>query len=215
MRKLSHIESWIFDLDNTLYPPSCKLFDQIAVRMTDFIVTSLKVNKVEAARLRHDYFRKYGTTLRGLMLEHGMAPHAFLDYVHDIDYAPVDPHEELIAAISALPGRKLIFTAGTKAHAANVLARLGGADIFECVFDIADAQFIPKPDSRPYEMFLKAHGVTPEKSAFLEDISENLIVPRALGMSTILVGNHDAAMLPAHVDYVTDDLAGFLNGVTK
>jgi len=213
MKKLSHINTWIFDLDNTLYSPSCKLFDQIAVRMTDFIVARFQVSPAEAARLRHTYFKKYGTTLRGLMLEHGMEPHAFLDYVHDINYAPVPAHPELIAAIGRLPGRKIIFTAGTKAHAANVLAQLGGVESFECVFDIVDASFIPKPDARPYEIFLKRHDVVAESAAFVEDLAENLLVPRALGMSTILVGPHDAALLPAHVDYVTDDLAEFLNGV--
>ena len=215
MKKLKHIDTWIFDLDNTLYPPSCKLFDQIAARMTDFIVTRLQVNVVEAARIRHSYFQKYGTTLRGLMLEHGMEPHAFLDYVHEIDYAPVPAHPELIDVIGRLPGRKLIFTAGTRGHAENVLARLGGAESFECVFDIVDANFIPKPDSRPYEIFLKNHDVAPERAAFVEDLPQNLNVPRSLGMTTILVGHHDAASLPAHIDYVTDDLAEFLNGALK
>ncbi len=216
MKRLSHVDAlskvdtWIFDLDNTLYPPSCKLFDQIAVRMTNFIVAQLRISAAEATKLRHGYYKKYGTTLRGLMLEHAMEPHGFLDYVHDIDYAPVAAHPALIAAIASLPGRKLVFTAGTKAHAQNVLARLGGQQSFESVFDIVDADFIPKPDVRPYELFLKRHDVMPESAAFFEDISENLLAPRAMGMKTILVGKYDEAILPAHVDYVTDDLAGFL-----
>jgi len=210
MIKLSHVDTWIFDLDNTLYPPTCKLFDQIAARMTAFIVARLQVQADEAARIRHQYFQKYGTTLRGLMLEHGMEPHGFLEYVHDIDYTPVPQHPSLIAAIGALPGRKLIFTAGTTAHAENVLKRLGGMDRFEAIFDIMDADFIPKPDARPYEIFIKRHQVRPASSAFVEDLPQNLLVPRSLGMTTILVGPQDQVMLPAHVDYVTDDLAGFL-----
>ncbi len=210
MNKLAHIDTWIFDLDNTLYPASCRLFDQIAERMTDFIVAKLKLNRDEAAKLRHRYFKTYGTTLRGLMLEHGIEPHDYLDYVHAIDYSAVEHHSVLGEALRKLPGRKLIFTAGTRPHARNVLDNLGCADVFEDIFDITDCHFIPKPDSRPYEIFLKRHGVSPTQAIFFEDIPENLIVPRALGMTTVLVGPQDAALLPAHVDYVTPDLAQFL-----
>ena len=215
MKALAHINTWIFDLDNTLYPASCKLFDQMHVRMSDFIIETLGVSSAEAAKLRHKYYKQYGTTLRGLMVEHGMEPYGFLDYVHDIDYAPVKHHPVLGEALRQLPGRKLIFTAGTRAHAGNVLKNLGCADVFEEIFDITDCHFIPKPDAKPYEIFLKRHSVAPETAIFFEDLSDNLIVPRALGMKTVLVGDHDAALLPAHVDYVTDDLANFLDGVSK
>ena len=215
MKDFAHIDTWIFDLDNTLYPATCKLFDQIAVRMTDYMMARMNISAAEATKLRHGYFKKYGTTLRGLMLEHGFEPHGFLDYVHEIDYGPVKHHPALGAAIAALPGRKLVFTAGTRPHARQVLKNLGCADVFEDIFDITDCHFIPKPDAQPYEIFLKRHAVTPERAIFFEDISENLIVPRAMGMKTVLVGEHDMAVLPAHVDYVTDDLAGFLHGVSK
>ena len=215
MKELSHIDTWIFDLDNTLYPATCKLFDQIAVRMTHYMVARMNISAAEATQLRHGYFKKYGTTLRGLMLEHDFEPHGFLDYVHEIDYSSVQHHPALGEAITALPGRKLVFTAGTRPHARNVLRQLGCADVFEEIFDITDCHFIPKPDPKPYEIFLKRHSVAPKRAIFFEDIAENLIVPRALGMKTVLVGEHDAAVLPAHVDYVTDDLAGFLDGVSK
>ena len=215
MSRFSHIDTWIFDLDNTLYPASCKLFDQIAVRMTDYIVAKLGVTASEAAKLRHGYFKKYGTTLRGLMLEHDLEPDEFLIYVHEIDYGAVKHHPALGEALTHLPGRKLVFTAGTRAHAKNVLNNLGCAGAFEEVFDISDCHFIPKPDARPYEIFLKRHSVAPERAAFFEDLAENLLVPRAMGMTTVLVGAQDAALLPGHVDYVTDDLAEFLDGVLK
>ena len=215
MKDLGHIDTWIFDLDNTLYHPSCKLFDQMHVRMSDFIVAQFGVNETEAARLRHKYYKQYGTTLRGLMVEHGMEPYGFLEYVHQIDYAAVKKQPALCEALNRLPGRKLVFTAGTRPHALNVLNNLGCAEVFEEIFDITDCHFIPKPDAQPYEIFLKRHDVAPERAIFFEDIPENLIVPRALGMKTVLVGAHDAAVLPAHVDYVTDDLAGFLHGVSK
>ncbi|MDE2444765.1 MAG: pyrimidine 5'-nucleotidase [Alphaproteobacteria bacterium] len=210
VKGFDHISNWVFDLDNTLYPESCKLFDQIAVRMTDFIVTLLGVTPDAASKLRHHYYMTYGTTLRGLMVEHGLEPHGFLNYVHEIDYSAVRHHESLGEALRALPGRKLIFTAGTRPHANNVLANLGCADVFEEIFDITDCHFIPKPDAKPYEIFLAQHKVEATQAAFFEDISANLIVPRSLGMTTVLVGKHDAALLPAHVDYVTDDLAHFL-----
>ena len=213
MKSFSHIDTWIFDLDNTLYPATCKLFDQIAVRMTDYMVARMNISAAEATTLRQSYFKKYGTTLRGLMVEHDFEPHGFLDYVHEIDYSPVQHHPALGDAISALPGRKLVFTAGTRPHARNVLKRLGCENVFEEIFDITDCHFIPKPDAKPYEIFLKRHNVAPEHAIFFEDISENLIVPRSLGMTTVLVGYHDEPMLPAHVDYVTADLAGFLDGV--
>ncbi len=215
MSRFAHIDTWIFDLDNTLYSATTRLFDQIAVRMNDYIVAQLKVSAAEALVLRQRYYKTYGTTLRGLMLEHGMEPMGFLDYVHQIDYVSVPEHPALGEALHRLPGRKLVFTAGTRPHARNVLARLGCADVFEEIFDITDCHFIPKPDAKPYEIFLQRHAVAPERAAFFEDLPENLLVPRALGMVTVLVGEHDEALLPAHIDCVTDDLAGFLDGVSK
>lgn len=215
MKTFHHINTWVFDLDNTLYPESCKLFDQIAMRMADYIVAMLGIEHEAASKLRHDYYKTYGTTLRGLMMEHGLEPHGFLDYVHKIDYSAVKHHAALGEALIALPGRKLVFTAGTRPHAKNVLNNLGCAEIFEEIFDITDCHFIPKPDAKPYEIFLQRHAVEPKHAAFFEDLSANLIVPRSLGMTTILVGDHNDTLLPAHIDYVTDDLASFLEKAIK
>jgi putative hydrolase of the HAD superfamily len=215
MKNLSDVNTWIFDLDNTLYPSSCRLFDQMHVRMSDFIIQEFGVDEAEAKRRRHHFYTKYGTTLRGLMVEHEMEPTAFLDFVHDIDYSAVAHSATLGEALKKLPGRKLVFTNGTLGHANRVLARLGCADQFEAIYDIVDSGYIPKPDARPYEDFLKVHHVDPQQSAFFEDLSENLLVPRSVGMKTVLIGKHDEALLPAHVDYVTDDLAEFLHGVSQ
>jgi putative hydrolase of the HAD superfamily len=122
-----HVETWIFDLDNTLYPASCRLFDQIDVRMGEFISNLFEVDKVEARRIQKDYFYKYGTTLRGLMEEHKIDPDAFLDYVHDIDHTPIPANAKLAAHLEELPGRKLVFTNGTVRHAENVMHRIGVA----------------------------------------------------------------------------------------
>ncbi len=218
MRDFRHIESWIFDLDNTLYPASCRLFDQMHVKMGEYVMRHFGVEYAEAKRIQKALFHKHGTTLRGLMVEHNHAPEGFLDYVHDIDYAPVEPNPALIAALEKLPGRKLVFTNGTTTHARRVMERLGVAEAFHGVFDIVDSDHIPKPQRMPYEKFLSEHSVEPQKSAMFEDIARNLEVPHEMGMVTVLVAsddNEDAKLLNGtevmpHVDHVTDDLAGFL-----
>ena len=221
MRDFAHIDTWIFDLDNTLYPASCRLFDQIDVRIGAFVSRLLDIDPVEAKRIQKAYFYEYGTTLRGLMSEHHVAPQDFLDYVHDIDHSPVPANRMLDEALHALPGRKLIFTNGTVMHAQKVLARIGVTHHFGDIFDIVHSDYIPKPAIGPYRKFIAQTGIEPERSAMFEDIARNLEVPHQLGMTTVLVTspeNKDAQYLNAlhggagekHVDHVTDDLAAFL-----
>ena len=224
MRGFAHVDTWVFDLDNTLYPASCRLFDQIDVKMGEFVSRLLNVDYAEAKLRQKALFYKYGTTLRGLMVEHGVAPDGFLDYVHDIDHTPVPPNPALDAALHALPGRKLIFTNGTVAHAAKVLARLGVSHHFGDIFDIVHSDFIPKPEMQPYRKFVAQTGIRPQTSAMFEDIARNLEVPHALGMTTVLVvtpDNRDAEHLnrvtggteQPHIHHVTGDLTGFLQGL--
>ena len=222
----SHVDTWVFDLDNTLYPASCRLFDQIDVKMGNFVSKLLNVDYAEAKRRQKEMFYKYGTTLRGLMTEHGITPDDFLDDVHDIDPSPVPPNKDLDAALHALPGRKLIFTNGTVAHAEKVLNRIGITHHFGDIFDIVHSDFIPKPEMEPYQKFIRQTGIAPKSSAMFEDIARNLEAPHALGMVTVLVvspENKDAEHLnkatggtaQEHIHYVTDDLASFLAGLTK
>ncbi|RTL63261.1 MAG: pyrimidine 5'-nucleotidase [Hyphomicrobiales bacterium] len=213
---------WIFDLDNTLYPAECNLFAQVDQRMGEYIQRYLGVPFEYARHLQKSYYRQFGTTLAGMMLVHGMDPKAFLDYVHDIDLTPVAEHPELRQAIAALPGRKLIFTNGSVRHAENVAGKLGVLDLFEGIFDIAAADYVPKPTAAAYDAFLKAHDVEARRSAMFEDMPHNLEAPHALGMTTVLV--HSAATYdhpvqhairawqapPPHVHHMTDDLCGFL-----
>ncbi len=223
MKGFGHVDTWVFDLDNTLYPASCRLFDQIDVKMGEFVSRLLNVEYAEAKKYQKQLFYKYGTTLRGLMTEHGIEPDAFLDYVHDIDHSPVPPNGGLDEILHALPGRKLIFTNGTVAHAEKVMARIGITHHFGDIFDIVHSDFIPKPEMEPYRKFVTATGINPRTSAMFEDIARNLEVPHALGMTTVLVvspGNHDAMHLNAeiagngqHIHHVTNDLAAFLSGV--
>jgi putative hydrolase of the HAD superfamily len=222
---LRHVESWVFDLDNTLYPAECHLFSQIDARMTAFIRETLRVDHDEARRLQKHYYVKYGTTLAGLMAEHRTSPDDFLDYVHDIDHSVVPKDESLRRAVAALPGRRFIFTNGSVAHAEKVLGRIGLSGLFDDVFDIKAADWMPKPHRGTYERFLAAHRVAPREAAMFEDLAHNLEAAHALGMTTVLVAQEatwfadepadkrparpgDAR--PGHVHHVTDDLAGFL-----
>jgi len=221
-RGFDHVDTWVFDLDNTLYPAHCKLFDQVDRRMGSFISELLGLEPAEARALQKTYFREYGTTLAGLMACHGIDPHAFLDYVHDIDLSVLTEDAELSRAIAALPGRRFVFTNGSRQHAANVLDRIGLSSLFDDVFDIADADFVPKPDPACYERFLAKVACSATTAAMFEDIARNLIEPHQLGMTTVLVhspANEDGAMIHSWAgisgdeDYIhhrTDDLRGFL-----
>lgn len=216
---------WVFDLDNTLYPADCNLFAQVDQRMGEFIARFLGVPFDYARHLQKTYYRQFGTTLSGLMRVHRMDPQPFLDYVHDLDLSAVAEHPQLAAAIERLPGRKLILTNGSRAHAERVAGKVGVLHLFEGIFDIADSGYVPKPLPACYHQFLKAHGVDAARSAMFEDMPHNLEAPHALGMATVLVrsdANPDHPVQkairrwtepPAHVHHVTHDLAGFLKGV--
>lgn len=230
MANLSHVESWIFDLDNTLYPAECHLFAQIDARMADFIRDRLDVDHAEARRLQKQFYVKYGTTLAGLMAEHNVSPDEFLAHVHDIDHSVVPQNPALRRAIETLPGKRHIFTNGSVAHAEKTLARIGLDGLFTDIFDIRAAEWTPKPHRKTYEKFVAATGVRPRASAMFEDLAHNLEAAHALGMTTVLVcqeaawfADEPAMKRPArvsdergaHVDHVTDDLAGFLRMVEK
>lgn len=156
-RALAEAKVWLFDLDNTLYSAECRLFDQIHVRMRDYLMDYFKVDEEEAGRIRRKYFLEHGTTLSGLMVNDKIDPTGFLDYVHDIDLSPVKPNPALDAALSRLPGRKLIFTNADVTHAENVMARLGVAHHFEAIFDIVGADYVCKPNPAPYAQIGRAH----------------------------------------------------------
>ncbi len=215
------ISTWVFDLDNTLYPAECNLFAQIDQRMGAFISKLLEVDLVEARRVQKDYYYRYGTTLNGLMQEHQLDPHLFLDYVHDIDHSVLPDLPELRLAINKLEGRKFIFTNGSKGHGEQVAAKLGLLDLFEDVFDIAAADFVPKPNMLTYERFFQRYDIDPTAAVMFEDLHPNLKPPHERGMATVLVHSsyedHPSQKerlswetRPDYVHYETDDLTGFL-----
>ncbi len=227
MGDFRHVQNWVFDLDNTLYPAEYNLFAQIDIRMTRFVANLLDLPPVEARKIQKDYYVRYGTTLSGLMNEHSVKPEDFMDYVHNIDVSHVSHDEILAATISNLPGRKFIFTNGSQKHAANVTSALGIEAIFDGVFDIRDAGYVPKPHPDAYHLFLERYDIEPGTAAMFEDIIVNLEVPEKLGMKTILVcsgsdwlKNEPSAKRPAHLDddaphvhFRTNNLTDFLSGL--
>jgi putative hydrolase of the HAD superfamily len=223
-RSFATVDTWVFDLDNTLYPHHVNLWQQVDARIRDYIAQFLKITHEEAFRLQKDYYKRYGTTLRGMMTEHGMQPDDYLEVVHQIDHSPLTPNPALGDAIEKLPGRKLIFTNGTRRHAEAVMARLEIDRQFEDVFDIAAANLDPKPLPQVYDRFLARHGVDPKHAAIFDDLSRNLEIPHRLGMATVLVvpeGSREVLREDweltgrdaPHVDHVTDDLLGFLTEI--
>jgi putative hydrolase of the HAD superfamily len=216
-RHLRDIETWIFDLDNTLYSASLDLFGQIDIRMRDYIADFLGLSPEEAYRVQKHYFRQYGTSLRGLMRQHGMDPRPFLDHVHDIDVSVLPPAPALDAALGALPGRKVIYTNASTRHAERVMARLGVGHHFDAVYDIIEADYEPKPEPRPYADLVRRFGLNPRSAAMVEDVARNLTPAAALGMTTVWVRNdtdHGVAEIDGvPIDHIVDDLVSWLEQV--
>jgi putative hydrolase of the HAD superfamily len=228
LKDLYQAQDWVFDLDNTLYPAECDLFSQIDARMTEFVGNYLGLDPATAKIQQKHYYSTYGTTLNGMMREHNMPARAFLDYVHDLDYTPVVKAPALRAAIEALPGRKVVFTNGSRGHAERTLKALGIEDVFQELFGIEETNYIPKPRREAFDALVDTHNLVAAKSVMVEDLSRNLVTAHEMGMSTVLVWSwkdwsHEpasarpagpASETPDHVHHMTDDLAGFLEAVS-
>lgn len=225
-RGFSHVETWIFDLDNTLYPASCDLFAQVDHRMGSFIAEKLGVPYAHARHLQKAYYRQFGTTLAGLMQVHKIKPEPFLEYVHDIDLSVVPKLPDLEAVIAKLPGRRLIFTNGSRRHAERVAEKLGVLHLFEGICDITALEFVPKPERAAFERMIGLHAFDASRAAMFEDMPHNLEVPHDIGMTTVLIESdyidHPAQLkmrewreLPAHVHHLTDDITAFLTGTVQ
>ncbi|SMO45574.1 putative hydrolase of the HAD superfamily [Thalassovita litoralis] len=205
----SHVTHWVFDLDNTLYPPHARLFDQIERCMTRYVMATLGVDEARANRLRKHYWHSYGTTLAGLMREHDIDPLPFLVDVHDISLDHLEPDSALAAHIRALPGRKIVYTNGSAPYAERVLAARGLAGLFDAIYGVEHAGFLPKPDPEAFRRVFETDGVQTDRAAMFEDDPRNLAAPHAMGMRTVHV-----APDPHHADHIhhhTADLTDFLS----
>jgi putative hydrolase of the HAD superfamily len=203
-----HVDAWVFDLVNTLYPPSARLFDQIELRMTAWVMQALGVDRAEADRLRRHYWATYGTTLAGLMQEHGIDPGPYLTDVHDISLAHLEPDPVLARRIAGLPGRRIVYTNGCAPYAERVLAARGLGTLFDAVYGVEHAGFLPKPERAAFEAVFAADGLSPARAAMFEDDPRNLAAPHAMGMRTIHIAPDP---LPAaHIHHHHTDLTEFL-----
>ena len=220
--RFGHVTTWVFDLDNTLYPPDSGIWPRINERITLFLVELFGIDGQSARALHKHYYSRHGTTLCGLMQEHMDLTEGFLEFVHDIDRSGLQPDPVLAREIGRLPGRKLIFTNGSRSHAILTARQLGLDGLFEDAFDIVAAGLTPKPAEGAYDVFCERCGVDPRAAAMFEDVARNLAVPKARGMATTLVTTkagrldhrdaHDRALSEAAAvaDFVTDDLSEFL-----
>lgn len=208
----SHVTTWVFDLDNTLYPPHVRLFDQIEVKMTQYVMDALGVDRPRADQLRRKYWAEYGTTLAGLMRVHDVDPGPYLTDVHDISFDALEPDLHLAARIKALPGRSIVYTNGTAPYAERVIEARGLSGLFDAVYGVEHANFLPKPERAAFETVFKLDGITTESAAMFEDDARNLQAPHDMGMKTVHVAPEpeDAD----HIHHHTDDLSEFLKKLT-
>lgn len=213
--KIRKIETWIFDLDNTLYPATSRLFDQISLKMTLFIMKELHLNQESAYKVQKIYFKKYGTTLRGLMIENKIDPLQFLNFVHDINLSAIPKNNtQLNQALQQLPGRKVIFTNGSKTHANNITNHLGIRHHFDSIFDIVASNYIPKPNKSIYKNMIEKLKINPKAAVMVEDMACNLLPAADLGMTTVWIKSNlrwaAADSKNISINYTINDLTTWL-----
>lgn len=211
--QFSAVQAWVFDLDNTLYPPHFRLFDQIEVRMTAWVMRALNVPQAEANRLRQHYWHHYGTTLAGLMREHDIDPAPYLDDVHAIDLSALPADPVLAAHIGALPGRRIVYTNGSAPYAEQVLRARGLGGLFHAVYGVEHAGYLPKPERAAFEAVFAADALNPATAAMFEDDARNLVAPHAMGMRTVHISPERSGA--AHIHHQAEDLVAFLAALVE
>ena len=216
--ELGDVDTWIFDLDNTLYPASSNLFARVSKRMTYFIQKEFQLDEEPARDLQSKMFRKYGTTMRGLMTEYDMDAEEFLHFVHDIDVSDMNKDPELAELLSKLPGRRLIYTNGSVPHAKRITGQLGIEHLFEDIFDIVASRFVPKPAPEPYDEMINRFNVDPKRSLMVEDMAKNLRPAADLGMITVWLRHSkdwsSEDSVGGHIHHEIDDLKLWLKSIT-
>ena len=221
MKFKQKINTWIFDLDNTLYSADSGIFQQVHKLMGEFISKNLKMDMVEAKKLQSKYYKQHGTTLRGLMDNHGVEPDYFLDEVHKLDYSIVGPDEILNKELEKIQGRKIIYTNANKKHVVDVLERINLTNFFDEIFDIKMANYIPKPEIRPYEQIIDIFNINPSSSAMFDDIAKNLVPAKKVGFTPVWVDagyenfSDDIQASKDYLDYSTRNLSSFLKDINE
>ena len=219
MKELKNIKYWLFDLDNTLYSGNTKVFDQVDKKMTQYISEKLEISELEAKKIQKNYFQEYNTTLNGMIKNHKIDAHEFLEFVHDVDLNFLKKNNSLGEELSKIKGKKIIFTNGSRAHALNVTKRIGIDRLFDGIFDIRDCEFIPKPSKEPYKKLVENYKIEPQYCIFFEDIARNLKPAHELGMKTVWIKNNEpwAAKYSDQdfINYKTDNLAKFLKEINE
>ena len=215
------IDTWIFDLDNTLYSADSGIFQQVHTLMGEFVSKNLNIEIEEAKKLQRKYYKQHGTTLRGLMDNHGVDPDHFLSEVHNLDYSIVGPNKQLNKELENLEGRKIIYTNANLQHAENVLRRLELTHIFKEIFDIKSANYIPKPEISPYKKIIADFDINSSSAAMFDDIAKNLVPAKNVGLTSVWIDagyenfSDDIASSKKYLDYETKDISNFLNKVNK
>lgn len=213
MEKLNNIDTWVFDMDNTLYDYDQRVLERMAAAMIKFIEKTLKVSEEEANRLRVFYLKTYGTTLNGLMKEYNIKPADFIQGYLDIDISHVTKADLIIDTLKKIDGRKFIFTNSSREFTARMTKQLGIENCFDAIFCVEDMEFIAKPSHEAYLKFINYTGINPKTSCMFEDTLENLEVPHRLGMKTVWIygeSPHKDIELP-YVDYRTERLSHCLH----
>ena len=217
MKDLQPIKFWIFDLDNTLYSGDTKVFEQVDKKMAEYISKKLQVDREEAKKIQKNYFHEYNTTLNGMIKNHKINAHEFLEFVHDINIEFLQKDPDLAKEIERLDGIKIIFTNGSRKHALNVTKRLGVDQFFDDIFDIVDCNFIPKPLMEPYKKLVEKHKIDPKLCVLVEDIARNLKPAYEMGMKTVWIENNEpwASKFSDSnfVNYRTSNLPEFLRKI--
>jgi putative hydrolase of the HAD superfamily len=218
---LPHISAWAFDLDNTLYHPRAEIFDRVHKRMSDYIMQRFGVDEAGAYEIRERYYKSHGTTMSGLIAEHGIDADDFLRFTHDVDLSSIDAAPDLCAAIGALPGRKFIFTNASRPYTDRIVTQLGLDKCFEDVYSVEDAQYQSKPHLPFYQLFLDKYALDPKSVCMVEDVPRNLQPARELGMTTVWLKSHAIwarepldSVNTDHIHHVIEDLTAWLRSVT-
>ncbi len=221
MKIKKKINTWIFDLDNTLYSADSGIFQQVHKLMGKFIAENLNMDLPDAKKLQTKYYKQHGTTLRGLMDNHGVDPDFFLNEVHKLNYSIVGPNEGLNTELKKLEGRKLIYTNANKQHVIDVLDRINLTNFFDEIFDIKLANYIPKPEIEPYKQIINLYDIDPSTSAMFDDIAKNLVPAKKVGFTSVWIDagyenfSDDIEASKEYLDFQTRDLSLFLKDVNE